>query len=87
MEFKRNRLVESLANLASGSMPMLLRGIINLVFQENGGWVIVDYKSDQLPLIELNAAAVHSPRPLSTPDVMENLFEDDAHAPLNACAA
>jgi ATP-dependent helicase/nuclease subunit A len=28
------------------TMPTILRGSIDLVFRENGGWVIVDYKTD-----------------------------------------
>jgi ATP-dependent helicase/nuclease subunit A len=29
-------------------VPTVLRGVIDLVFKENGGWVLVDYKTDHL---------------------------------------
>ena len=29
--------------------PTLLRGAIDLVFREEGGWVLVDYKTDRIP--------------------------------------
>ena len=29
--------------------PSLRRGVIDLVFREDGGWVVVDYKSDRIP--------------------------------------
>ena len=31
-----------------GTAPLLLRGVIDLAFREESGWVIVDYKTDQL---------------------------------------
>ncbi len=30
------------------AVPTVLRGAIDLVFRENGGWVLVDYKTDRL---------------------------------------
>ena len=33
---------------SSDGRPVLLRGVIDLAFREPGGWVIVDYKTDQL---------------------------------------
>ena len=30
------------------TVPTVLRGVIDLVFRENGGWVLVDYKTDRL---------------------------------------
>jgi len=32
-----------------GSVPALVRGSIDLVFEESDGWVIVDYKTDSIP--------------------------------------
>jgi len=29
-------------------LPVILTGVIDLVFQESGGWVIADYKSDEV---------------------------------------
>jgi ATP-dependent helicase/nuclease subunit A len=31
---------------AEGEVPTIVRGVIDLVFREAGGWVIVDYKTD-----------------------------------------
>jgi ATP-dependent helicase/nuclease subunit A len=31
-----------------GTTPLFLRGVIDLAFREENGWVIVDYKTDQL---------------------------------------
>ena len=33
---------------ASGSVPTLLRGVIDLAFLEPDGWVVVDYKTDRI---------------------------------------
>ena len=33
---------------ADGATPTILRGVADLVFHEDGGWVIVDYKSDTI---------------------------------------
>ena len=33
---------------SSDGRPLLLRGVIDLAFREGDGWVIVDYKTDQL---------------------------------------
>lgn len=50
----------SLRGLAeSAELPTLTRGVIDLVFREEAGWVIVDYKSDAITLIEVQAAARH----------------------------
>lgn len=40
----------------SNSMPIILRGVIDLVFRESAGWIVVDYKTDarvdsELPLL------------------------------------
>jgi ATP-dependent helicase/nuclease subunit A len=32
------------------SVPVLVRGSIDLVFEESDGWVIVDYKTDSIPI-------------------------------------
>jgi len=41
----------------------LVRGAIDLVFRENGAWVIVDYKTDRVPAGKLEtAAARHTPQ-------------------------
>ena len=36
------------ANEAAAGLPTVLRGVIDLVFQEEQGWVIVDYKSERV---------------------------------------
>ncbi|NQT53160.1 PD-(D/E)XK nuclease family protein, partial [bacterium] len=33
---------------ASASVPTLLRGVLDLVFREDDGWVVVDYKTDRV---------------------------------------
>lgn len=33
----------------SSEAPLILRGVIDLVFEENGAWVLVDYKTDRIP--------------------------------------
>ena len=35
--------------------PILMRGVIDLVFEEHGGWVIVDYKTDKVTKKSLQA--------------------------------
>jgi len=35
--------------LVEGVRPTVLRGVIDLVFEEDGKWVLVDYKTDKLP--------------------------------------
>jgi ATP-dependent helicase/nuclease subunit A len=34
---------------SSASQPLILKGVIDLVFQEDDGWVLVDYKTDRIP--------------------------------------
>jgi ATP-dependent helicase/nuclease subunit A len=34
---------------AASATPTILRGVVDLVFLEAGGWVIVDYKTDDRP--------------------------------------
>jgi len=42
-----NQLINDTADIrANESSPILLNGIIDLVFYEEGGWIIVDYKTD-----------------------------------------
>lgn len=42
-----------------GGIPRILRGVIDLVFLEDGGWVIVDYKTDARPVEYLPALVEH----------------------------
>jgi len=42
---------------ADSAMPTILRGAIDLVFHEKGGWVLVDYKTDRLDRDMLREAA------------------------------
>lgn len=42
-----------------GGMPTVLRGVIDLAFQEPKGWVIVDYKTDIRPLSHIPALVDH----------------------------
>jgi ATP-dependent helicase/nuclease subunit A len=44
---------------SSDGRPMLLRGVIDLAFQEGNGWVIVDYKTDHLKGNSLSALVEH----------------------------
>jgi ATP-dependent helicase/nuclease subunit A len=41
------------------SLPTILRGVIDLVFFENGGWTVVDYKADARPTSELSKLVEH----------------------------
>lgn len=56
---------------SDATLPTILRGVIDLAFREDGGWVLVDYKTDTLigtpaeviaakyaPQLELYAAAL-----------------------------
>ncbi len=45
------------ADSADGSVerPLILKGVIDLVFQEDDGWVLVDYKTDRIPEGSLEA--------------------------------
>ena len=36
------------ASESSSGLPTVLRGVIDLVFLESSGWVIVDYKSERV---------------------------------------
>jgi ATP-dependent helicase/nuclease subunit A len=38
----------------SADVPTILRGVIDLVFEEDDGWVIVDYKSDRVGEAHIN---------------------------------
>ena len=44
---------------SSDGRPLLLRGVIDLAFREENGWVIVDYKTDQLKGTSLEALVDH----------------------------
>ena len=46
-------------NAAGVAIPTVVRGAIDLVFLEQDGWVIVDYKTDQLQGRTLAAMAAH----------------------------
>lgn len=41
---------------SSANPPQLIRGVIDLIFEEPDGWVIVDYKTDDITETELPAA-------------------------------
>ncbi len=41
------------------SLPTILRGVIDLVFREDPGWVIVDYKTDARPETEIPQLVEH----------------------------
>ena len=48
------------ADSAQGEgVPTLLRGVIDLAFQEPKGWVIVDYKTDARPMSHVPALVEH----------------------------
>ncbi|MGH7535566.1 MAG: PD-(D/E)XK nuclease family protein, partial [Gemmatimonadales bacterium] len=42
-----------------GGVPTIVRGVIDLVFREAGGWVIVDYKTDDREASENDALVEH----------------------------
>ena len=35
--------------------PLLIRGVIDLIFEEPDGWIIVDYKTDDIQATQLSA--------------------------------
>jgi ATP-dependent helicase/nuclease subunit A len=44
---------------ADAGLPTILRGVIDLVFREHDGWVIVDYKTDACPKNDVPKLADH----------------------------
>jgi ATP-dependent helicase/nuclease subunit A len=51
-------LAPSASELPSG-VPTIVRGVIDLIFREHNGWVIVDYKTDERPESELENLVEH----------------------------
>ena len=48
---------------SSAAIPTVTRGVIDLCFQESDGWVIVDYKTDDISEADLeNATDFYSPQ-------------------------
>ncbi len=43
----------------ANSVPTILRGVIDLVFREDQGWVVVDYKTDTRPKEDLGGLVEH----------------------------
>ena len=66
VEFAFQKLGGPNDNLPVASPPTIVRGVIDLVFQEEAGWVIVDFKTDDgagrdlAELVSHYAAQVHS---------------------------
>ena len=48
-----------LAEESSVKLPTILRGVIDLAFEEPSGWVIVDYKTDAVPREGMNRLVEH----------------------------
>jgi ATP-dependent helicase/nuclease subunit A len=46
-------------DVAPEGLPTLLGGVLDLVFLEAGGWVIVDYKTDRAAADALPGLAAH----------------------------
>jgi len=58
----RERFVEvpfEIQRVEGGRPPTLIRGAIDLVFREDGGWVLVDWKTDRVPDGNAHALAAH----------------------------
>ena len=47
------------ATESAQSLPTILRGVIDLVFRELGGWVVVDYKSDASAAVDRDRLMAH----------------------------
>ena len=47
------------AGEAMGGVPAVVRGVIDLVFEEAAGWVIVDYKSERVDASDIPALVVY----------------------------
>jgi ATP-dependent helicase/nuclease subunit A len=47
------------ANESDSGLPTIMRGVIDLVFLESDGWVIVDYKSERVGVNEVPALATY----------------------------
>ena len=47
-------------------IPQLIRGVIDLIFEEDGGWVIVDYKTDDVTEEQIDSAVEYYQSQLET---------------------
>lgn len=50
----------------ANGQPQLIRGVIDLVFEESGHWVIVDYKTDDITKEQIDSAVTYYQDQLST---------------------
>ncbi len=48
------QMVTSYDDNGSSGGPLILKGVIDLVFEESNGWVLVDYKTDRIPEASLD---------------------------------
>src|SRR5690606_7062207 len=59
---------------SSSQLPTLLRGVIDLVFLEERGWVVVDYKTDRVVPATIPALTEHyAPQVRTYADVWQSL--------------
>jgi ATP-dependent helicase/nuclease subunit A len=68
------------ANERHEKAPLILRGVIDLAFREESGWVIVDYKTDQLkgrPLETL--VEQHRPQVQKYAEAWSELIKESVH--------
>ena len=62
------------ASDSSTGLPTVLRGVIDLVFQESTGWVIVDHKSERVDASDIPAlVAYYKPQIEAYADVWQNV--------------
>ena len=65
MEFNINMSARSLG-LADNDSPVVVQGVIDCCFMENGRWVLLDYKTDFVPPgVRANEAALKHARQVS----------------------
>jgi ATP-dependent helicase/nuclease subunit A len=68
------------ADMSPDGRPILLRGVIDLAFREAGGWVIVDYKTDQLQGTTLDSLVEkYRPQVESYADAWRTLVGEKVH--------
>jgi ATP-dependent helicase/nuclease subunit A len=63
-----------------GAVPTLVRGVIDLVFREPAGWVVVDYKTEQVPKESLaDLVAYYRDQLVTYADTWESMVGEPVH--------
>jgi ATP-dependent helicase/nuclease subunit A len=59
LEVPFQKLILPTATSAVSGLPNVVRGVIDLSFEESAGWVIIDYKTDRVAASSITTAAEH----------------------------